>query len=431
MMAKTSLPPGFRFHPTDVELVWYYLKRKIMGKPFRFEAISVVELYKFAPWDLPGKSCLRSRDLEWYFFCPRDKKYSQGSRTNRATDIGYWKTTGKDRSIFHNSQTVGMKKTLIFHLGKAPHGSRTDWVMYEFRLESNELVTAGYTQDAYVLCKIFQKSGPGPRNGEQYGAPFNEEDWEDVTDTEDVGSFPSIFPSENAHLFCSVPQQSASSEVVWPSSIISTFEVGELSHVPEPSGVGESSYMQYNSEVGESSYVPNPSCDDGILLEQVEAYLNSSPTHSEIAKGEHVLDSGFLLEEFISEPDTAFQNVYDDLADPPVQSFSETTDGILHSDATGCEYTLHNALAEFVDWQYMEITDLNFTGEGNPAEFVHPGNHRSLLADYASSYFPGNTCVESVTDTYVESVTGTHMDHDLHEGENGEGKSLHGSTLGS
>lgn len=54
MMAKNSLPPGFRFHPTDVELVWYYLKRKIIGKSFQFDAISEVELYKFAPWDLPG-----------------------------------------------------------------------------------------------------------------------------------------------------------------------------------------------------------------------------------------------------------------------------------------------------------------------------------------------------------------------------------------
>lgn len=30
-----------------------------------------------------------------------------------------------------------------------------------------------------MLCKVFKKSGPGPRNGAQYGAPFREEDWED------------------------------------------------------------------------------------------------------------------------------------------------------------------------------------------------------------------------------------------------------------
>lgn len=34
-------------------------------------------------------------------------------------------------------------------------------------------------KDAYVLCRIFQKSGTGPKNGEQYGAPFIEEEWED------------------------------------------------------------------------------------------------------------------------------------------------------------------------------------------------------------------------------------------------------------
>lgn len=30
-----------------------------------------------------------------------------------------------------------------------------------------------------MLCRIFQKSGTGPKNGEQYGAPFIEEEWED------------------------------------------------------------------------------------------------------------------------------------------------------------------------------------------------------------------------------------------------------------
>lgn len=49
-----SLAPGFRFHPTDEELVIYYLRRKICGKPFRYDAISDVEVYKVEPWDLPG-----------------------------------------------------------------------------------------------------------------------------------------------------------------------------------------------------------------------------------------------------------------------------------------------------------------------------------------------------------------------------------------
>lgn len=49
-----SLPPGFRFHPTDDELVGYYLKRKVDGLKFELDVIPVIELYKFDPWELPG-----------------------------------------------------------------------------------------------------------------------------------------------------------------------------------------------------------------------------------------------------------------------------------------------------------------------------------------------------------------------------------------
>lgn len=175
----SSLAPGFRFHPTDEELVRYYLRRKVCGKPFRFDAISDVDVYKVEPWDLPDLSKLKSRDLEWYFFSALDKKYGNGSRTNRATEKGYWKTTGKDRTVHHRSQEVGMKKTLVYHSGRAPKGERTNWVMHEYRLIDQELEKAGIIQDAFVLCRIFRKSGSGPKNGEKYGAPFIEEEWED------------------------------------------------------------------------------------------------------------------------------------------------------------------------------------------------------------------------------------------------------------
>ena len=107
------------------------------------------------------KSSLRSKDLEWFFFCPRDKKYPNGSRTNRATPNGYWKTSGKDRTIILNSRIVGMKKTLIFHEGKAPKGDRTDWVMYEYKMEDEELVSAGFSKvmlNALMLSSLIIQS---------------------------------------------------------------------------------------------------------------------------------------------------------------------------------------------------------------------------------------------------------------------------------
>ncbi|TYJ18944.1 hypothetical protein E1A91_A09G157000v1 [Gossypium mustelinum] len=53
-MEGGSLPPGFRFHPTDEELVGYYLKRKTQGLEIELEVIPVIDLYKFDPWELPG-----------------------------------------------------------------------------------------------------------------------------------------------------------------------------------------------------------------------------------------------------------------------------------------------------------------------------------------------------------------------------------------
>lgn len=93
-----------------------------------------------------GFSKLKTRDLEWYFFSMLDKKYGNGARTNRATEKGYWKTTGKDRAVYHRSLIVGMKKTLVYHIGRAPKGQRTNWVMHEYRLADLELERAGIHQ---------------------------------------------------------------------------------------------------------------------------------------------------------------------------------------------------------------------------------------------------------------------------------------------
>ncbi|CAL0317727.1 unnamed protein product [Lupinus luteus] len=168
-MAPVSLPPGFRFHPTDEELVAYYLKRKINGRKIELEIIPEVDLYKCEPWDLPGKSLLPGTDLEWYFFSPRDKKYPNGLRTNRATKSGYWKATGKDRKVNSLSRDVGMKKTLVYYRGRAPHGCRTGWVMHEYRLDERECETNSGLQEAYALCRIFKKSTTvTPKVGDHY-----------------------------------------------------------------------------------------------------------------------------------------------------------------------------------------------------------------------------------------------------------------------
>jgi hypothetical protein len=46
--------PGFRFHPTEEELIEFYLRRKVEGKRFNVELITFLDLYRYDPWELPG-----------------------------------------------------------------------------------------------------------------------------------------------------------------------------------------------------------------------------------------------------------------------------------------------------------------------------------------------------------------------------------------
>ncbi|XP_010537032.1 PREDICTED: protein CUP-SHAPED COTYLEDON 2 [Tarenaya hassleriana] len=161
------LPPGFRFHPTDEELIIHYLLRKVLDSCFSSRAIAEVDLNKCEPWELPEKA--KMGEKEWYFFSLRDRKYPTGLRTNRATEAGYWKATGKDREIYSSKTCalVGMKKTLVFYKGRAPKGEKSNWVMHEYRLEgkfSYHFISRS-SKDEWVISRVFQKTCTGANTG--------------------------------------------------------------------------------------------------------------------------------------------------------------------------------------------------------------------------------------------------------------------------
>ncbi|KAL6876447.1 hypothetical protein ACP4OV_013019 [Aristida adscensionis] len=190
-----SVPPGFRFHPTDEELLYYYLRKKVAYEPIDLDVIREIDLNKLEPWDLKDRCRIGTGPQnEWYFFSHKDKKYPTGTRTNRATTVGFWKATGRDKAIFlGNARRIGLRKTLVFYIGRAPHGKKTDWIMHEYRLDEENVEIQ---EDGWVVCRVFKKKN--------YQRGLNPAEMAAVVDDDELPHFPapqvpSAMPAEQKH----------------------------------------------------------------------------------------------------------------------------------------------------------------------------------------------------------------------------------------
>ncbi|GFS36100.1 NAC (No Apical Meristem) domain transcriptional regulator superfamily protein [Actinidia rufa] len=155
-----SFPPGYRFQPHDHELIVYYLKKKVLDETLPPNKINDVNLSEHNPETLTA-NFKQHGEKAWYFFTPRDRKYPNGNRPNRAAGDGYWKATSSDKSIMFNGHVVGYKKSLAFCLGKAPDGIKTPWIMQEYKLpadkrQESKRAGKGMKLDNWVLCKIYK-----------------------------------------------------------------------------------------------------------------------------------------------------------------------------------------------------------------------------------------------------------------------------------
>ncbi|KAF5189936.1 Nac domain-containing protein [Thalictrum thalictroides] len=161
-----SFPPGYRFAPRDDELLEHYLVNKLANRKLPINSIKDVNIYKFNPQDVVEEfKIYGEREKEWYFFTPRDRKYPNGNRPNRAAGDGYWKATGADRKIYsqRTKTMIGCKKALVFYNGRPGpgDGKKTKWIMHEYRIEGetprNRLGLHDMRLDDWVLCKIYEK----------------------------------------------------------------------------------------------------------------------------------------------------------------------------------------------------------------------------------------------------------------------------------
>ncbi|KAK6936232.1 NAC domain [Dillenia turbinata] len=161
-------PPGFRFYPTEEELVSFYLRKKLEGQiPDLARVIPVLDIYDLEPWQLPqlaGELCNGDTE-QWFFFVPMQESEARGGRPSRTTVSGYWKATGSPSHVYSsNNRVIGLKKTMVFYEGKAPKGTKTKWKMNEYRAIGEEISTSSSTaipklRHEYTLCRVYIISG--------------------------------------------------------------------------------------------------------------------------------------------------------------------------------------------------------------------------------------------------------------------------------
>ncbi|XP_057802426.1 NAC transcription factor 32-like [Salvia miltiorrhiza] len=156
---RNRYPPGFRFLPTDKQLIVEYLQKKIDNKPIPVQ-INETFIKHVNPRDLTANNP-KLGDNEWYFFTPRDWKYSNGERPDGAADTGYWKATGADKPVIVGAVILGFRRTLEFYEGKPPNGQKTVWKIHEFRVNGvarNKTSADDMRLDDWVLCRVYAKS---------------------------------------------------------------------------------------------------------------------------------------------------------------------------------------------------------------------------------------------------------------------------------
>ena len=70
---QSQVPPGFRFHPTEEELLQYYLRKKVSYEKIDLDVIRDVDLNKLEPWDIQGYHVMH---LSIYLYlCELEFKY--------------------------------------------------------------------------------------------------------------------------------------------------------------------------------------------------------------------------------------------------------------------------------------------------------------------------------------------------------------------
>ncbi|KDP24005.1 hypothetical protein JCGZ_25393 [Jatropha curcas] len=140
------LSVGYRFCPTEEELVCFYLQEKLHKTlPVIADAVikTLDDLYSDEPWNI---FCNETPE-NGYFYVFTKLKTRSANRSKRTTPSGTW--TGRSSKDIPCRNITYVRKYFVFDAkGEAASSSNGHWTMHEFSLKDE-----GFKGD-YVLCKI-------------------------------------------------------------------------------------------------------------------------------------------------------------------------------------------------------------------------------------------------------------------------------------
>ncbi|GMI98639.1 hypothetical protein HRI_003533200 [Hibiscus trionum] len=162
---------GFRFHPTDEELI-EFLQAKTSDRDSLVQVIDQVpDICQSEPWQLAESSKLQTGDRLWYFIYSPKYKYPNSKRLNRTTREGYWKPTGNARKVVdpETGRVIGSKKTLVYYKGQCNDNKiKTCWVIHEYELKVDPN-SIGTDQKTFNLCKMKKRVDVSSTEADQSG----------------------------------------------------------------------------------------------------------------------------------------------------------------------------------------------------------------------------------------------------------------------
>ncbi|KAK5827020.1 NAC domain-containing protein 41-like [Gossypium arboreum] len=156
----TGIPPGYRFEPTDIELLQDYLWKKVNGDPLPYNIISECEIYgnqDKEPWNV-----FIETSTETFYVFTKLKKKGKGKNIDRVAGCGTWKGQKTD-PIMYEKMKIGNRKLFVYEVKGSNEGVKGHWIMHEFSLVDEEDKQIG----DYVVCSIRNKNAKDDTDDEE------------------------------------------------------------------------------------------------------------------------------------------------------------------------------------------------------------------------------------------------------------------------